>query len=298
MTGILTAIQRFSLHDGPGIRSTVFFKGCNLRCAWCHNPETFSCRPQILYYRTKCAGCGACAAVCPRHVPGEDGKMRFSREGCTDCGKCADECFSGALEICGREATVQSVLEEVLQDREYYEQSGGGVTLSGGEVLLQPGFALELLTALRNAGCGTAVETNLNADWEALAALLPQLDLVLCDVKLMDSEAHRFWTGAGNTRILENLRRLSASGMPFGVRTPVIPGVNDSRTEIGAIADLVGALPGFLYYELLNFNPLGGSKYDALDMKDPFREARPLPEDRMEELRRTAGRYCSDVRIG
>ena len=298
MTGVLTAIQRFSLHDGPGIRSTVFFKGCNLRCAWCHNPETLSRSPQVLFYRTKCVGCGACAAVCPRHTPGEDGKMCFSREGCTDCGKCAGVCFSGALELCGRETSVQSVLEEVLQDRDYYERSGGGVTLSGGEVLLQPEFALELLSALRGAGCATAVETNLNADWEVLASLLPQLDLVLCDVKLRDSDAHRRWTGAGNERILENLRRLSAAGVPFVVRTPVIPGVNDSEEEIGAIADLVGALPGLLYYELLNFNPLGGSKYDALDMKDPFREARPLPEERMEQLRQAAARRCAEVRIG
>ncbi len=298
MTGILTAIQRFSLHDGPGIRSTVFFKGCNLRCAWCHNPETLSRGPQILWYRAKCVGCGACAAVCSRHAVGEDGRMAFSRDGCTACGRCAEMCFSGALEKCGHEATVQNVLDEVLQDWEYYEASGGGVTLSGGEVLLQPEFALALLEALRAEGCRTAVETNLNADFSVLASLLPYLDLVLCDVKLLDPEAHRRWTGAGNGRILENLRRLSGSGAPFAVRTPVIPGVNDNEAEIGAIAELVGGLPGLIFYELLNFNPLGGTKYDALDLENPFRDAKPLPEERMDQLRSAAEQFCTVVRVG
>ena len=295
--GILTAIQRFSLHDGPGIRSTVFFKGCDLRCAWCHNPETLRVEPEVLYYRSKCVGCGACAQVCPSHTV-EGGKMVYDRAACADHGACAQVCFSGALEVCGREYTVQEVLREVMQDVDYYAQSGGGVTLSGGEVLLQPQFAGELLAALHREGVHTAIETNLSVDFSVLEALLPDLDLILCDLKLWDEDAHRRWTGAGNARIRENLTRLPDTGKPFIVRTPVIPGVNDNEAEIAAIAGFVGRLPGLAYYELLNFNPLGGSKYQALDAHNAFADARPLPEARMQALQAAAQAVCPSVRIG
>ena len=295
--GVLTAIQRFSLHDGPGIRSTVFFKGCNMRCAWCHNPETLRGEPEVLYYRSKCVGCGACAQVCPSHRV-EGGKMVYDRAACADHGACAQVCFSGALEMCGKEYTVQDVLHEVMQDVDYYAQSGGGVTLSGGEVLLQPQFAAELLSALHKEGVHTAIESNLNVDFSTLEALLPDLDLVMCDLKLWDEDAHRRWTGAGNARIRENIARLSRSGKPFIVRTPVIPGVNDSEAEIAAIAGFVGQLPGLAYYELLNFNPLGGSKYQALDVDNAFAGARPLSEERMQALQAAAQAVCPSVRVG
>lgn len=295
--GVLTAIQRFSLHDGPGIRSTVFFKGCNMRCAWCHNPETLRVEPEVLYYRSKCVGCGACAQVCPSHRV-EGGKMVYDRAACADHGACAQVCFSGALEMCGKEYTVQDVLHEVMQDVDYYAQSGGGVTLSGGEVLLQPQFAAELLSALHKEGVHTAIESNLNVDFSTLEALLPDLDLVMCDLKLWDEDAHRRWTGAGNARIRENIARLSRSGKPFIVRTPVIPGVNDSEAEIAAIAGFVGQLPGLAYYELLNFNPLGGSKYQALDVDNAFAGARPLSEERMQALQAAAQAVCPSVRVG
>ena len=295
--GVLTAIQRFSLHDGPGIRSTVFFKGCNMRCAWCHNPETLRVEPEVLYYRSKCVGCGACAQVCPSHRV-ESGRMVYDRSACADHGACAQVCFSGALEMCGRDYTVQEVLHEVMQDVDYYAQSGGGVTLSGGEVLLQPQFAAELLSALHKEGVHTAIEINLNVDFSTLEALLPDLDLVMCDLKLWDEDAHRRWTGAGNARIRENIARLSRSGKPFIVRTPVIPGVNDSEAEIAAIAGFVGQLPGLAYYELLNFNPLGGSKYQALDVDNAFAGARPLSEERMQALQAAAQAVCPSVRVG
>lgn len=295
--GVLTAIQRFSLHDGPGIRSTVFFKGCNMRCAWCHNPETLRVEPEVLYYRSKCVGCGACAQVCPSHRV-EEGKMVYDRALCGDHGACAQVCFSGALEVCGKESTVQDVLHEVMQDADYYAQSGGGVTLSGGEVLLQPQFAAQLLSALHQQGIHTAIESNLNVDLSVLEALLPDLDLVMCDLKLWDEDAHRKWTGAGNARILENISRLSSSGKPFIVRTPVIPGVNDKEEEISAIAGFIGRLPGLVYYELLNFNPLGGSKYQALDVENVLADARPLPEERMQALAAAAQSACPSVRVG
>lgn len=295
--GVLTTIQRFSLHDGPGIRSTVFFKGCNMRCAWCHNPETLSTQPEVLYYRSKCVGCGACAAVCPSHTIVE-GKMVYDRSQCHDGGKCAQVCFSGALETCGYEADVQSVLFEVMQDEAYYAQSGGGVTLSGGEVLLQPEFAGELLRALRARGVHTAIESNLNVDFSTLEKLLPDIDLVMCDLKIWDEELHRRWTGAGNARIKENIEKLGKTGKPMIVRTPVIPGVNDNEQEIGAIAAFAAQQPNLLYYELLNFNPLGQSKYLALDAENAFETARPLPENRLEALAAAARASGAAVRVG
>lgn len=295
--GVLTTIQRFSLHDGPGIRSTVFFKGCNMRCAWCHNPETLSTQPEVLYYRSKCVGCGACAAVCPSHTIVE-GKMVYDRSQCHDGGKCAQVCFSGALETCGYEADVQSVLFEVMQDEAYYAQSGGGVTLSGGEVLLQPEFAGELLRALRARGVHTAIESNLNVDFSTLEKLLPDIDLVMCDLKVWDEELHRRWTGTGNARIKENIEKLGKTGKPMIVRTPVIPGVNDNEQEIGAIAAFAAQQPNLLYYELLNFNPLGQSKYLALDAENAFETARPLPENRLEALAAAARASGAAVRVG
>ncbi|MGI5885687.1 MAG: glycyl-radical enzyme activating protein [Candidatus Spyradocola sp.] len=295
--GILTAIQRFSLHDGPGIRSTVFFKGCNMRCAWCHNPETLSPAPEVLFYASKCVGCGACAALCPAHKV-VDGKMTYDRAACTDDGRCAQVCFSGALEPCGFEADVDRVLREVLQDEDYYKQSGGGVTLSGGEVLLQPAFALDLLRALKARGVHTAIESNLNVDFAVLESLLPYLDLIMCDLKVWDEETHRKWTGAGNARILQNIESLGRTGKPLIVRTPVIPGVNDSEGEIAAIAAFAAKLPNLLYYELLNFNPLGGSKYQALSAENAFSAARPLPEDRLNALAEAAKASGVAVRVG
>ena len=295
--GVLTAIQRFSLHDGPGIRSTVFFKGCNMRCAWCHNPETLSPAPEVLYYESKCVGCGACAAVCPSHTV-VGGKMVYDRSKCEDEGRCAQVCFSGALEVCGFEADVDRVLFEVMQDEAYYARSGGGVTLSGGEVLLQPAFALDLLRALRARGVHTAIESNLNVPFSVLEPLLPELDLVMCDLKTWDDGLHRKYTGVSNARIKENIARLKEAGVPVIVRTPVIPGVNDRPEEISAIAAFAAQLPNLLYYELLNFNPLGSSKYLALDVENAFATARPLPEEKIQSLADAARGVCPSVRVG
>ncbi len=255
-------------------------------------------KEQLLYYRTKCVGCGACTQVCHLHTIGEDGKMILDRSGCTSCGKCADVCFSGALEICGKEYSVEDVLKEVLQDRDYYSRSGGGVTLSGGEVLLQSDFALELLKALRNEGIPTAIESNLNVNHSVIEPLLGYIDLIMCDMKIWNNEKHRKWTASDNYRIIDNIRKLSRTGVPMIIRTPVIPGVNDDPKDIKEISSFVGTLDNVLYYELLNFNPLGGSKYLALDMEDSFRGQRPLKDEQMEAFRSTALENTGTVRIG
>ncbi len=227
----------------------------------------------------------------------EDGRLVFHRELCSRCGACGEVCYAGAIEVCGRTYSVEDVLGEVLQDRAYYESSGGGVTLSGGEVLTQPDFAFSLLTALPEKGISTALETNLRIPERVIRRMLPVTDLWMCDLKLRDGEAHRKWTGAGNSAVLANLSLLSREGAELIVRTPVIPGVNDREEEIGAIAEFLRELRGLRYYELLNFNPLGGSKYKALGMDDPFAGAKPLPRERMEALRDEAEKTGIPVRI-
>ena len=296
--GMITTVQRFSLHDGPGIRTTVFFKGCNMRCLWCHNPETIQALPQLHVYPSKCINCGACVRVCPTNARVmRDSRLVYNRSLCKNCGRCVNECFTGAIALSGKEVTVAEVMAEILQDKAYYARSGGGVTLSGGEVLQQSEFAAALLTACRAEGIQTAIETNLNADFKIIDRLLPLLDLVMADLKLIDDDTHIKWTGVSNQQVIDNIRRLDQAGVPMILRMPVIPGVNDRDDEIQAIAQVVAGVKNLLYFELLNFNPLGGSKYASLDMADTFAAARPLPAARMEELAAIARRAGLDVRI-
>ena len=272
--GIITDIQRFSLNDGPGIRTTVFFKGCNIACDWCHNPESISPKPELMRYGQKCIGCGRC----------EDA---------------AAPCFSGARKWAGREVTVRNVMAEVMQDADYYITSGGGVTLSGGEPMLQPDFAAELLHACVGEGIQTAIETNLYYDFSILEKMLCDLTLIMCDMKVFDDKKHRKSTGAGNGLILENLRLLGRKDIRYVIRTPVIPGLNDSEEEICAIASFISQREQKpLYYELLNFNPLGAGKYEALGIVSKYAGTRPLSKGRMQELAEAASKHGITVRVG
>jgi len=270
---IVSNVQRFSVHDGPGIRTTVFFKGCNLRCEWCHNPEALLPDRQMHFFADRCIGCGACLDECSRHAHRvTDGDRQFDRTLCTACGSCANVCYPKAMVPAGREMTVDEVMKEIVADKDFYESSDGGVTLSGGEPLTQLESALAILTACKADRIHTAIETNLAWPWSHVAAIVPWTDLFMVDVKLMDASAHERWTGTSNEQILANARRLSAEGIPMIVRTPVVTGVNATADQIGRIADFVASLGNVLYYELLPYHPLGTGKYAALGMDRPAKE--------------------------
>ena len=262
--GVLTAIQRFSLHDGPGIRSTVFFKGCNMRCAWCHNPESFSAAPELLFRAEKCTACGACA-VCPQGAHSfADGAHTFHRERCTACGACATRCPNGALELSGREMTADEVMKVIDRDAKYYKSSGGGVTFSGGEASMHFELLAQLLTACRARGYHTALETNGLIPPERLNALLPLVDLFLFDCKHTDPAQHLRWTGAPLQPVLDTLAALDRANANVVLRCPVIPGVNDTDAHFAAIRALKRQHPCIQSAEIMAYHDIGKSKWDAL----------------------------------
>ena len=289
ISGVVTNVQRFSIHDGPGIRTTIFLKGCNLRCFWCHNPETWRSQPEIELYPDRCLGCGECLKICPNEVHQlVNGKHILQRERCVGCGLCAENCFAQALVLVGEKKTVQEVMDEILQDRPFYENSKGGVTLSGGEPLLQLEFSRAILQRCQEEGIHTAIETAANVSWDRLAAILPFVDLVMMDIKIMDSAKHQEYTGVPNERILANAQRLSEQPQPLIIRTPIIPGVNDSPAEVKAIAHFISSFPNLLYYELLPFHPMAKSKYQSLDLNYKAQNLRPPSKEKMDTLTQAA----------
>jgi pyruvate formate lyase activating enzyme len=268
VTGTVFNIQRYSIDDGPGIRTTVFFKGCPLSCVWCSNPESQNLRPELMHRDSICKRCFRCVSVCPAGAVsvGANGIM-IDRELCDSCGVCVDACTHEAMTISGKEMSVDEVFAVVKRDADYYRDSGGGVTLSGGEVLLQPEFARALLQRFREAGFHTCVDTSGDGDEEGLRALIPYVDLFYFDIKHVDSRAHRAETGRPSDRILRNFDEVASSGVPVVVRTPVIPGFNDNVDAIADIADLVATrLPGGTMH-LLPYHRYGQQKYEMLGLE-------------------------------
>lgn len=272
-TGILTDVKRFAVHDGPGIRTTLFLKGCPLKCIWCHNPESISRAPQLACLEHKCIACGECVASCPgrAHALGANGHV-FQREKCIACGKCAEACLGGALKLYGKPCTVEDAVRIAVEDRSFFENSGGGVTLSGGEPLAQPEFCEELLAALKRERIHTAVDTCGFAAWNVMEAVLPLTDIFLFDVKHGDSAKHRKLTGHDNTPILENLRRLSDHNARIEVRIPLVHGCNDSEADLREIGKILGGLK-IEKVKLLPYHALARSKYRSLGMADTMPEA-------------------------
>lgn len=283
MDGWIFDIQRFSIHDGPGIRTTVFLQGCNLRCFWCHNPESQPNEPCVQFFGDKCIVCAQCVEACAAGAQQVlDGRRLYVRDLCRTCGACVDTCYAGALVIKAKRMSVAEVMTEVVKDRPYYDDSGGGVTFSGGEPTLQGDFLAELLSASKAVGLHTAVDTAAHAPWETLAALLPHADLFLVDIKAFEEETHRAGTGAGNRRILENVRRLAASGVELRIRIPVIPGFNADAAELDKIAGFLAGLDRVPAVELLPFHHLGGGKYESLGREYPSRTLQPPTDEAME----------------
>ncbi len=255
-TATIFDIERNSYVDGPGIRTTVFFKGCNLRCAWCHNPESQSPKPQMMFFKNKCTGCGKCKEKCPNHL-----------ESCELCGKCTLYCPHDAREICGKEYTVDEVVREILKDKAFYEASGGGVTFSGGECMLQIDFLEDLLKECQKNGIHTAVDTAGYVPFEQFEQILPYTELILYDIKCFDSEKHKQYTGVGNELILENLKRLLATDKSVWIRIPIIPTVNDTEEEIRSIRSFLLSCGTPEKVELLPYHAMGEHKYAAIGKK-------------------------------
>ncbi|MEW6441412.1 MAG: glycyl-radical enzyme activating protein [bacterium] len=291
VTGLVFNIQKFSLHDGAGIRTLVFLKGCPLACLWCANPEGQSPAAELALSLRRCIGtkeCGRCLEACDQRAirAAPEGGLSIDRDACVLCGRCVDACPCGALELMGRPMTVEEVVRAVEEDGSFYARSGGGLTLSGGEPLLQIAFVERLLATARGRGIDTALETSGLCRWEDLEAACRSLDHLFYDIKILDTAKHREGTGVGNERILENLERLCSmrTHLPVTVRTPVIPRFNDAPADIQAVAAFVSRLPGPVSYELLPYHGFGEPKYGHLGKTYPLRGASPPARERMAAL--------------
>jgi len=266
--GLIFNIMRFSLHDGPGIRTTVFLKGCPLSCAWCHNPEGRSRKPDLIFFENRCVRSGECVRVCPHGATVlEDGAVRIT-DACRACGTCVDVCAAGAREIAGRWVSAQEIIREIESDRLFWEESGGGVTFSGGEPLFQPQLLEALLQACRERKIHSAVETCGYASKRVLLRLAPTIDLFLVDLKLMDSAKHRRHAGRGNELILSNIRTLAESGQELIIRYPVIPGVNADEENVRQMIQFLKELK-LRRLDLLPYHPTGAEKYRRLRLLPP-----------------------------
>jgi len=290
-TGAIFNIQKFSVHDGPGIRTIVFLKGCPMTCQWCSNPESHSIRPQIAYNQARCLGtdkCDRCIAACPRNAiaKGSDNTLTIDRDLCRSCETldCAKVCPSRGIIVYGENKSVQEILDSVEQDAIFYARSGGGMTLSGGEPLMQPEFALALLREAKKRRIKTAIETCGHIPWETLREAAPLLNSVLFDLKTMDTLRHKETTGVGNERILENLKKLLAEfpGLPVLVRTPIVPGFNNTEQDAEAIGRFLKGYAA-VTYEALPYHRLGTQKYTFLGMHYPLGDI-SLPDGATEKF--------------
>lgn len=276
MNANITDIKRFAVHDGDGIRTTVFFKGCPLKCVWCHNPETISGKKQLAFYEHKCTLCGKCANVCKNHKIIK-GKHILDRSECTQCNKCADVCPSEALIIYGKETSCDAICNTLLQDKDFYEISGGGITLSGGECLTQPDACREILNTMKKNGINTAVDTCGMVPWENIEKVIDFTDTFLYDIKAIDETVHKNCTGASNKLILDNLKRIDYYGKKIEIRFPYVPRYNDKEAK--NIASFVKDIKNLVRVRVLPYHNFAASKYDALNIKNTLPAVLPTNEE-------------------
>jgi pyruvate formate lyase activating enzyme len=277
-------IQRYSVHDGPGIRTLVFFKGCPLRCRWCQNPESLDSEREIAFFASKCIACGECAKACTKGAIVLEAGRRIDRSLCDRCGRCAEVCYAEALTAIGKEYDVRTLLDVVERDRPFYEQSGGGVTVSGGEPTLQFDFLLGFLRAAKEAGLNTVIETCGAFAWSKFRKLLPYLDIIYFDLKVIDEKEHKRLTRTGNKRILANARRLVESGKKVVFRVPLVPGMTDTEQNLSDLIDLLGEFEREEVH-LLPYHKMGESKLQRIDsLLEPL-DLEPLSDERLAEIR-------------
>jgi len=290
-TGRIFNIQRYSIHDGPGIRTTVFLKGCPLSCIWCHNPESQSFDPELMLYDKRCIGCGKCAEVC------KHGAL-LDRSKCTSCGSCAEVCYSKARELAGKLMTVTEVIAQIEKDSIFYDESGGGVTFSGGEPLSQPEFLLELLKQCKKREYHTAVDTSGYGAAEMVKAVSSMTDLFLYDLKLMDDDKHISYTGVSNKQILENLKTISRLGNRIHIRIPLIPDINDDESNIKAAAEVIQSIPVIEQVNILPYHNIAVDKYTRLGKPSSLMDI-PVPSNEyMESIAEKFLSYGIKVKIG
>jgi len=296
--GVVGNIQKFSIHDGPGIRSTLFIKGCPLICAWCHNPESISFEVQTIWQQDRCLGCGDCLSACPAQALRiNESDIARDKSICRNCGECAEACPALAWKRHGYRRGTAEVITDILKDRAFYESSGGGVTLSGGEPLCQPEFSLEALSLLKYQGIHAALDTSGHASWEILERFVPLTDLFLYDIKHLDTVKHRQYMGVDNDLILSNLEKLASRAKEIWVRIPIVPGVNDDEEHILAVGDLIKRL-GIKRVHLLPYHGLAENKYRKLDMTYTLGSLEPPSAEKMQQLHNILQEQHLEVHIG
>lgn len=298
MTGTVFNTQKFSIHDGTGIRTLIFMKGCPLRCIWCSNPESQRTGPEVMFVRSKCTGCGKCAALC-REAAVDDVTFDIDRSRCVKCGLCTSKCYAGAKKMTGRQVTVREMMELIEKDRIFYTNSGGGVTVGGGEPAMQHGFVEELLKACRESHIHTAIETCGYGRWQDICGMFDNADQIFFDLKAIDPELHRRLTGVSNELILHNAEQAAVRGKDVIFRIPLIPGCNDSLTNIEETGAFVGGLSGNgsnVSIEILPYHDLGRDKYRWLDMDYSLEDTGKPDATQVEELKTILkNRGCSVV---